>query len=130
MKSRHFSAFFDGFHRFLTSPKTDAHPMKNRLVKPNPHMGRLRVGKLATLFVMGRLRARHKPNLPNPWTTLTSSSILQSINYTHNVLFPRRKNPELMTHFHSINLSNVIYKAVSKVLTNKLWQILKSFNFD
>ena len=48
------------------------------------------------------------------------------INNTNIVLIPKVKQPEKMSNFRSISLCNVIYKIISKVLTNRLKQILPS----
>ena len=45
-------------------------------------------------------------------------------NYTHNVLIPKIKSLEKITDYRPISLCNVIYKIISKVLANKLKQIL------
>ena len=55
---------------------------------------------------------------------------LQSINFTHITLIPKKKNPELMSHFRPINLCNVIFKLVSKVMANRLKRILGKIIFD
>ena len=46
------------------------------------------------------------------------------INYTHIVLIPKVKKPEKMADIKPINLCNVIYKIISKVLASKLKLIL------
>ena len=48
------------------------------------------------------------------------------INNTNIVLIPKVKQPEKMSNFRSISLCNVIYKIISKVLANRLKQILPS----
>ena len=59
------------------------------------------------------------------WSCLNStSSILSQINQTYVTLIPEVKNLELVTKFRHINLRNVIYKLLSKVLTNRLKKVL------
>ena len=59
------------------------------------------------------------------WSCLNStSSILGQINQTYVTLIPEAKNLELVTKFRHINLRNVIYKLLSKVLTNRLKKVL------
>ena len=55
---------------------------------------------------------------------INSGKFLQSINFTHITLIPKKKNLELMSHFRPISLCNVIFKLVSKVLANRLKRIL------
>jgi hypothetical protein len=42
------------------------------------------------------------------------------LNLTRTALVPKKNNPMSVTDFHPINLCNVLYKLVSKVLANKL----------
>ena len=50
--------------------------------------------------------------------------MLPDINHTIIVLIPKVKNPEKMFDFQLISLCNVSYKIISKVLANRLKQIL------
>ena len=55
---------------------------------------------------------------------LNNGNILPDINHTNIVLIPKVKNLERMSEFRPISLCNVIYKIISKVLANKLKQVL------
>ena len=55
---------------------------------------------------------------------LNSGNMIPEINYTHIVLIPKVKFLEKNSDFRPISLCNVIYKIISKVLANKLKQIL------
>ena len=55
---------------------------------------------------------------------LNNGNMLPDINHTNIVLIPKVKNPERMSEFRPISLCHVIYKIISKVLANKLKQVL------
>ena len=59
-------------------------------------------------------------------SSLNSGSILKSINHTFITLIPKVNNPEKVSDFRPINLCNVIYKIVSKVIANRLKPLLNS----
>ena len=51
---------------------------------------------------------------------LNSGNMLPKINYIHIVLIPKIKSLERISDYRPINLCNVIYKFISKVLANRL----------
>ena len=55
---------------------------------------------------------------------LQSCHIPKEFNYTYVTLIPKVKNLENLFEFGPINLCNVIYKLISKVLANRLKPLL------
>ena len=55
---------------------------------------------------------------------LNSATLPEHLNHTFITLIPKVKNPELVSQFRPISLCNVLYKIFSKVLANRLKEIL------
>lgn len=57
-------------------------------------------------------------------SVLSSGHMLHKMNYTHIVLIPKINELKNVTDFRPISLANVVSRIVSKVLANRLKQIL------
>ena len=63
--------------------------------------------------------------LPLPCSLLyIQGRCLHKMNFTHIVLVPEMNDPQHITEFCLIGLSNVVFRIVSKVLANRLKTIL------
>lgn len=49
---------------------------------------------------------------------------------TNIALIPKKKNPQIMTELRPISLYNVLYKIISKVLANRLKEIIDAIISD
>ena len=55
---------------------------------------------------------------------LNNGVMLPDLNHTNIVLILKVKNPKKMSKYRPISLCNVVYKIISKVLANRLKQVL------
>jgi len=58
------------------------------------------------------------------------AKIPEGWNDTTIVLIPKVNNPTMVSQFSPINLCNVVYKVISKMLANRLWMILSDIISD
>ena len=61
---------------------------------------------------------------------LNNCKIPIKINNTNITLIPKVNSPEFIMDFRPISLCNVVYKIVSKVLANRLRDVLPSIIFE
>lgn len=57
---------------------------------------------------------------------LNGEGMTSTLNSTFIALIPKKSNPEFAHDFKSISLCNVLYKLVSKVISNKLKPLMSS----
>ena len=55
---------------------------------------------------------------------LFSRRCLQKMNFTHIVLIPKKNNPQRITEYRPVNLSNIVSRIVSKMFANRLKMVL------
>ena len=55
---------------------------------------------------------------------LNTSTLPQSLGHSFITLIPEVKNPEYVSQFRPISLSNVLYRIFAKVLANRLKKIM------
>lgn len=58
--------------------------------------------------------------------TLHSNGMNQSLNSSYLALIPKKKKPNFVSEYRPISLCNVLYKLVSKVISNRLKPIMHS----
>ena len=61
---------------------------------------------------------------------LHSSRMLKAINFTHIALIPKVKNLDNLSQYRPINLCNVLYRIVAKVIYNRLKKVMPFIIFD
>ena len=57
-------------------------------------------------------------------SVLHSGKCLKKMNFTHIILIPKNNDPQYITEFRPISLSNVVSRIISKVLANQIKSIL------
>ena len=57
---------------------------------------------------------------------LNRNLLPQGLNHTHVVLIPKKQNPIETADYRPISLFNVLYKLITKAITNRLKEILSS----
>lgn len=55
---------------------------------------------------------------------LRTGIILKELNCTNIALIPKCENPETMDKLRPIGLCNVVYKIISKCITNRLRRVI------
>ena len=63
-------------------------------------------------------------------SVLHSGKSLKKMNFTHIVLVPKKNDPQFITEFRPISLSNVVSRIISKVLANRIKSILPNVISD
>lgn len=59
-------------------------------------------------------------------TFIATSTMPHSVNDTHIILVPKKKQSELMSDFRPIALCNVVYRILAKVLANRFRGVLNT----
>lgn len=50
--------------------------------------------------------------------------LIKPLNHTFITLIPKKEKPNLVQHFRLISLCNVVYKIITKILSNRLRPVL------
>ena len=118
----------DGMNETLTQPYTKDEVHKT-LFQMHP-------SKAPGLDGMSPFFLKKYWHIVGPDVTAVVLSILHSgrclckMNFTHIVLIPKKNNPQCITDFRPISLSNVVSRIVSKVLANCLKIVLPNVISD
>nr|XP_043611677.1 uncharacterized protein LOC122583323 [Erigeron canadensis] len=60
----------------------------------------------------------------------SSSNLLKELNHTVIALLPKVKTPTFVTDFRPISLCNVLFKCITKILSNRIKNSLKDLAYD
>ena len=62
--------------------------------------------------------------LSNGASVFSARYFCSFLNATHLVLIPKKTKPKVMQELRAIDLCNILYKVISKVVANRLREVL------